>query len=311
MRAYPTTLDTYGINRTDFLGFLDDLNRCAVASPPVQILGLAGNIVSFVPLQTAQIVGSSVNLAASAATIGVSKGRTELCLRAANTALFAPRGLKAEIAKLDALAKIAAMPSSLWDPATGKLNKKASLLAPIGSLEEAQSQSAQQRRLQALESWIAPLDLAPLPEVKQSDNVLGKLHTMASENQRRKEEKKMLKDRSKAFGEGGKVNREVAKAEKEFEKDMHKLDDKEEQVRLKEAGSSGKLEKELAKIEKERTKLVKEREREMGKLEEARRKDDKEEDSLRKILWLIIRNVEDPSGPGPNPNLESPGPSPL
>lgn len=318
MRAYPPHLENYGINRSHFLGFLDDLNRCAVASPPVQILGLAGNIVGFVPLQTAQIVGTSVNFAANVATYGVSKGRTEMCLRAANRELFAPRGLKVEIAKLDALAKIAGIPGVL-DPVTGKLDKKASILAPLEeSLREeevepavvAQSQSAQHRRLQALETWIAPLDLAPLPEIKQSDNMLGKLHTMASEKQRQKEEKKFLKDRDKYFKEREKADREAAKVDKEFEKDMAKLDKEERKVRRKEAGSSKKLEEELGKIEKERAKLVKEKGKEMRKIEKDKRKEDKEEGSLRKILWLIVRNIEDPSGPGPNPDLESPGSSP-
>lgn len=329
LRAYPPQLEeeSYGINRAQFLGFLDDLNRCAVASPPVQILGLAGNIVGFVPLQTAQIVGASVNLAASVATYGVSKGRTEMCLRGANRELFAPRGLKVEIAKLDALAKIAGIPGVL-DPVTGKLDKKASVLAPLEELEEeeeeeegslgegeggtmvAPSQRAQRRRLQALESWIAPLDLAPLPEIKQSGNVLGKLHAMASERQRHKEEKKMLKGRDKHFKECEKGDREAAKVEREFEKDMAKLDKEERKVRAKEAGSRKKLEEELGKIDKERAKLAKEREEEMEMIEKNKRKEDKEEGSLRKILWLIVRNIEDSSGPGPNPDLESPGSSP-
>lgn len=317
MRTYPPYLDNYGINRSHFLGFLDDLNRCAVASPPVQILGLAGNIVGFVPLQTAQIVGASVNFAANVATFGVSKGRTEMCLRAANRELFAPRGLKVEISKLDALAKIAGIPGVL-DPTTGKLDKKARILAPLEeSLVEGedgvaavQSQSAQHRRLKALESWIAPLDLAPLPEIKQSDNMLGKLHTMASEKQRQKEEKKFLKDRDKHFKELEKGDKEAAEVDKVFEKDMQKLDKEERKVRGKEGGSSKRLEEELEKIEKERTKLYKEREKDMEKIEKDKRKEDKEEGSLRKILWLIVRNVKDPSGPGPNPDLESPGSSP-
>ncbi|KAJ4423083.1 hypothetical protein N0V82_002212 [Gnomoniopsis sp. IMI 355080] len=309
MRAYPPHLESYGVSRTNFLGFLDELNRSAVASPPVQVLDLAGNIVGFVPLQTAQIVGASVNIAAYMATYGISKGRTETCLRAANRELFAPRGLKAEIAKLDALAKIADIPGVL-DPVTGKVNKKASILTPIESLGDVQGVSAQQRRLQALERWISPLDMAPLPEIKQSKNMLGKLHTMASEKQRRKEEKKMLKDRDKAFEKLGKASREAEKVEKEFQKDVKELEEKGMEVRLKEADSSGKLEKELGKIEKERIKLIKERDKEMRKLEEDKRKEDKEENSLRKILWLVVRNIEDSSGPGPNPDLDSPSPSP-
>lgn len=300
MRAYPPDLTTYGINRADFLGFLDDLNRCAVASPPVQVLGLAGDLVGLVPLQTAQIVGNSVSLVASAATYGVSKGRADACLRAANASLFAPRGLRAEFAKLGALASIAGIPGVL-DPATGKLLDKkrtgSMLLAPLEGPEAGaaaaggEQQSAQHRRLRALDAWIAPLDLTPLPEIKQPGNALGRLHTMASERQRSKEERKILKNRNKIFEGSEKATQKAAKIEAEFEKDMQKLDEKEREVRSKEAGSSKKLEKELAKLEKERAKLVEERDEDMEKLEGGKRKDDKEEGSLRKILWLVIRDL--------------------
>lgn len=304
MRAYPPWLTSYGVDRITFLGFLDDLNRCAVASPPVQILGLAGNIVSFVPSHIAQIVGSSVNVAADLATVGISKGRVEMCLRAANSQIFVPRGLKAEVARLDAVAKIARMP--ILDPATGKIDKSAPVLAPleVPSQDGLQSISSHQRTLDALGTWIAPLDVAPLPEIKKSDNILGKLHTAASERQRKKEEKKVLKDRGKTRKH---YERDSREATEEFEKEMRKLEKEETKVRSKE--SAEKLQKQLARIERKREKLARELEKETAKVEEDKMKDDKEEKGVRKILWLLIRNIDDPSGPGPNPDLESLGPS--
>ncbi|KAF3766426.1 hypothetical protein M406DRAFT_240565, partial [Cryphonectria parasitica EP155] len=287
MRAYPPWLTSYSIDRVAFLGFLDDLNRCAVANPPVQVLGLAAQVVGLVPLATAQIVGGAVQLSASVATFALSKGRTEMCLRDANRKLFAPQGLKVEVARLDALAKIAEIP--VLDPVTGKLDKKAPVLLPLEGVEAySQGLSAQQRRLDSLQEWIAPLDMAPLPEVKQSTNVLGKIHMMASEGQRKKEEKKILKDREKALEKHHDINKDQEKERSKFGKEMQKLEREETKVRLKRSSSTRTTLKDLRKVDKDREKLVKEHEKEMEKLHKDKGKEDKEEKGIRKILWLVI-----------------------
>lgn len=304
MRAYPPALTPYGVTRVDFLGFLDDLNRAAVASTPADMLESVGNIISVLPVPGADITGSSLQLTAAGVAFTVSKARTVLCLRKANRELFAPRGLQVQIAKLSALAKMAGIPGVL-DPVTGKVDRNVSMLAPI--LKEAQSQGAHHRWLQALAKWISPLDLTPLPELKRSGNMLGRLHTRASEKQRNKEEQTMLKDREKAYKKAGKTDKKVAKAEKRFEKDMEELDEKQRGVRLKEAVSSTKLEQELGKIEKERSTLIEYMEEATIKAKEQRRKNDKEEKGLWKILWVVVRDipiVEDPSGPGPRPDVD-------
>lgn len=299
LRAYPPWLAGYGVDRAAFLGFLDDLNRCAVISPPLRVLELAGNVVSFVPLLTAQIVGSSVQAAALLAMYGVSKGRMELCLRAANREVFAPRGLKVEIARLATVARAAEMP--IWDAATGRVDKRAPVLAPLDGLSRdgLQLLSPHQRRLDALGAWIAPLDLAPLPDIKRSNNILGRVNAFASERQRKKEEKKMLKGRKKAYKNYEKDSRGAVE---DFEKQMRKLEREETKVRRR--ASVKKLRKGLAKIEKERGKVVREKEKETAKAEKHKIRDDKEQKRVRRILWVLIRNIEDPSGPGPNPFLE-------
>ncbi|KAM0817734.1 hypothetical protein AB5N19_03541 [Seiridium cardinale] len=51
--------------------------------------------------------GGAVNAAVALVTFAMSKGQTEALLRNINQSLFALRGLKVKIARLDALAKLA------------------------------------------------------------------------------------------------------------------------------------------------------------------------------------------------------------
>jgi hypothetical protein len=125
LRAYPIELEAFGIPTSDFLSFLDELNRLMVVSPPVRVLGLAGNIVGFVPSATAQIVGGAVNAAATLTQYGMSKGRSELFIRESNEKLFGPRGLKVNIVKVEVVARVASIPILNAD---GKVAKDANFL---------------------------------------------------------------------------------------------------------------------------------------------------------------------------------------
>ncbi|KAF5531585.1 cytochrome P450 oxidoreductase [Fusarium mexicanum] len=286
LRAFPPILEQqYHLPREVFLRFLDDLNRAAVASPPVQILGLAGSIVSMIPLHTAQIVGSSVNAAATLSTYAISKSRSELCISTANKELFMPRGLKAEFTKLDVVARFARMPI-LNDE--GKIEKNSMILGPLEDMSAQSSVTVQQRRLQALEPWIAPLDLTPLPELHVPDNFVSKMHASTSERQRKKEEKKMTKDRAKAHDDWTEDSR---KAREDYEKEMRKIGEELAKAQRKHVDEPRKLEKELKKLDREREKCEKEYEKEMRKVDKDRRKDDKEEEGVRKVLWLLIRPI--------------------
>ncbi|KAF9772551.1 hypothetical protein IL306_009743 [Fusarium sp. DS 682] len=288
LRAFPPILEEqYHLPREVFLRFLDDLNRAAVASPPVQILGLVGSVVSMVPLYTAQIVGSSVNAAATLSTYAMSKSRSELCIRKANQEIFMPRGLKAEFAKLDAVARYAQIPI-LNDK--GKIEKNGMVLGPLEDASMQSSVTVQQRRLQALEPWIAPLDLTPLPELHVPDNFVSKMHAATSERQRKKEEKKMTKDRMKTHEDW---TEDSAKAREDYEKDMQKIEQDVIKVQTKYTNDPRKFEREMKKLDKEREKCEKEYAKEMKKVNKDRIDDDKEEEGVRKVLWIIIRPIGD------------------
>jgi hypothetical protein len=286
LRAYPLCLADHALPPDVFLRFLDGLNRVAVISPPLQVLGLAGTVIQFVPSGIAQIVGNAVAFAAQAGTVAISKGRTEIYLRDANKDIFAARGLKVEIAKVEAIAKIAGIP--ILDD-SGKLDKNSKLLGNL-EVEELHTLSGQERRLRALDQWIAPLEVTPLPAIERQSNPMSRLNQGASERQRHMGEKKLIEDRAKGQE---KARKEGNKAEREYAKEMRKLDKEEQKVRRKE--DCHKLEKELAKIEKDRRKAEKYYAKDSGKVLE-----DKEEKAMRKILWLVIRDLKDDSGVGPN-----------
>ncbi|EXJ62261.1 hypothetical protein A1O7_02694 [Cladophialophora yegresii CBS 114405] len=309
LRCYPPCLASSGISAETFLSFLDTLNRVAVKSPPLQVLGLAGNIVGFVPSAAAQIAGGVINLTAGVAAGVIQHGRTELELRRANVDLFGPRGLRVEIAKTEALMKLLGVPGVLGPD--GKLDKKAKLLARLelggSDHDEPLDISAQQRRLDALKPWIAELDVAPLLGIEAPNNPLSRLSVKVSERNRAKGEKKLLEKRGKAH-QG--YRREARKAEQEFEREVGKIEKetgkelREIDAKLESAGRKqktrdvAKLEREkdkvLAEYERDRTKVEKRYQKEMKEIADDRLSDDEEERSLRKLYWLVVQEQDAP-----------------
>ncbi|KAH8732976.1 hypothetical protein GQ44DRAFT_754497 [Phaeosphaeriaceae sp. PMI808] len=286
LRAYPLGLDTFDFPSSTFLSFLDELNHVMVVSPPLSALSLVGSIVGLVPLVTAQIVGSSVNAAAEIGAYAMSKGRSELLLHKANKEIFAPRGLRADIAKLEVVAKVAQIPI-LNDE--GKIVKDIQLLAPVET-----QMSGQERRLMALAHWTGPLEL--LPKDKQNVKQLkffDRINTAASERQRSKEEASILEKRTKAH-EGG--QKKLNKLRGDYDKDMERLKKDEVKIGGKEASKPAKFAKELQRLEDKRGKVQQEYEEKVERFQAGKGtsiKKDKEEKAVRKILWLLIYEQHD------------------
>lgn len=46
-RAWASILMTHGVRKEDLLQFIDHLNVCKAASPPLQVVQLAGMVVGF------------------------------------------------------------------------------------------------------------------------------------------------------------------------------------------------------------------------------------------------------------------------
>jgi len=160
LRAYAPLLNEHKIPKDKFLSFLDGLNDVMTTSPPMQVLDATGGILKSVPiLFPLHWIGSAVSGLANLGGQGISKSRSDSAIRQANKDLFGPQGLKAEIAKLDALAHIAKIP--ILD-SQGKVNKQAPVLQQLAKLasipvDESQELDLQQRRIRVLQPWIAEL----------------------------------------------------------------------------------------------------------------------------------------------------------
>lgn len=75
------------------LDFIDQLNRAIVSSPPLQVLGLVGTVVGFVPSAIASAVGAGVSLAAGIGARVASKSASDIYVDRKDGELFRPRGL--------------------------------------------------------------------------------------------------------------------------------------------------------------------------------------------------------------------------
>lgn len=99
----------------------------------------------------------------------MSKSRTDSSIKQANRDIFGPRGLRVEIAKLDALAHVAQFP--MLD-SQGKINQQAPLflqlqyeasMASTVTDERQQQEIDLQQRIRTLQPWIAELEFEVLP----------------------------------------------------------------------------------------------------------------------------------------------------
>ncbi|KAJ5782811.1 hypothetical protein N7457_004585 [Penicillium paradoxum] len=169
IRAYPPVLKKHQLPKESFLAFIDQLNKEIAASPPLQVLDATGGILSSVPiLFPLHWIGSAVSGLANLGSQGVSKSRTDSSIKQANKDIFGPRGLKVEIAKLDALAHIAKIP--ILD-AQGKINREAPLSRQLwnepstayAENNDRKEQDISPQRIRTLQPWIAELEFEILP----------------------------------------------------------------------------------------------------------------------------------------------------
>ncbi|CAI7641425.1 unnamed protein product [Penicillium palitans] len=157
IRAYPPILNNHQLPKESFLAFLDQLNKDIAASPPLQVLDATGGILKSVPiLFPLHWIGNAVSGLANLSSQGMSKSRTDSSIKQANRDIFGPRGLRVEIAKLDALAHVAQFP--MLD-SQGKINQQAPLFLQLQQQQEIDLQ----QRIRTLQPWIAELEFEVLP----------------------------------------------------------------------------------------------------------------------------------------------------
>lgn len=330
MRAYPPSLHHFGIPQTTFLRFLDRLNRVAAANPPIVMLGLGASVVGLIPEPTTAMIATAVEATCELTVYAMSKGRTEMLLREANRDLFGPRGLKVQLAKLEAVAKLAGIPvldekGKLMSSKSEKKNSEGTatmgtrVLAPLEDVHELHNLSAQHRRVRALAPWTMPLAFEDLPdeaavaqdgdfdEISETGGndigAMGKLHQYVNDYQRKTGEEKLIKGRKKALD---RLSEKKQKAHDKHAKKLRDLDKEEAHIREKIAkkksekdGTSSTVAKEekLEKIAVKRTlDIPAEYEKDMEKIQREYGTDDKEEKEIRRVHYLIVTDKDDVEG---------------
>ncbi|CAG8926219.1 unnamed protein product [Penicillium salamii] len=167
IRAYPPILQSHNLPKESFLNFLDQLNKDIASSPPLQVLDATGGILNSVPiLFPLHWIGSAVSGLANLGSQGMSKSRTDSSLKTADRDIFGPRGLKVEVAKLDALAHLANIP--ILD-SQGKISRQSPLFLqlqdePVEATDERHELELElQRKIRTLQPWIADLEIEVVP----------------------------------------------------------------------------------------------------------------------------------------------------
>ncbi|KAH6670668.1 hypothetical protein B0J14DRAFT_671107 [Halenospora varia] len=99
LRSYALSLDEYNLPLSSFLAFLDNLNIVAAASPPLQVLNMAGGILGMVPHHWAQLAGAGLQAGSQVGTKVVSKTRMGRFMGSVQERMFEGRGLVVRIGK--------------------------------------------------------------------------------------------------------------------------------------------------------------------------------------------------------------------
>ncbi|KAH8807964.1 hypothetical protein F5884DRAFT_790593 [Xylogone sp. PMI_703] len=265
-RAYSPYLEALGISISEFMDFIDHLNVVATASPPLQVLNLAGGIIGAVPHHWAAVAGNVLSISAQLGTAAVSKGRTELYLRDMNARLFNPRGLQVNLATTEAMMV------------------KCKIPVGIDLLEGDQTRTFQERLLASVAKFCAPITLA-VPPPATEDSALDKLSARQVDRNVKSMDKKRAKGREKD-------EKKKEKHRQEIDSEMAKLD---EEIESLEAHMNRDLERkprDARKLERERDKVEKKREKLEEKLDKPSKAHAKEEKQTKKVLWILIENIE-------------------
>lgn len=277
-RAYSPALNDRGVPMAAFLDFIDNLNVVCAASPPTQVLdSVGGGGVSFVPHHVSSHACGGAFL---------SDSRSAVFLERAFGDFFAPRGLRVELATSDAL-KVRA-----------GLAPDAPLVHP---LERSEGLGMHERRMRALDGFVAPLTF-DVPPLGWQNGVFERVSAADVERLMGKGERKAVKDRRRAMEKAAERQADEVKARRELERELAKIDRERTKVELEAHEEFAKKPKEASKIEEERVKELGKLKKEVDKAWKDYRKeankcgldyamDDTEPSRVPKLLWIVIEDL--------------------
>ena len=259
-------LQNYNISMPEFVAFIDNLNVISTASPPLQVVDLAGGIIGMVPHHWAAIAGAAIQGTAKLGTYAVSKGRTEAYMSEVNRKMFGPRGLKVSIVSTDATRALLKIP------------RTQPRLAPLTS--QTMHMSTAERVLVEMQPYNAVLDLNVPPPAEQT-TTLAKLSARQVASRSKKQQESLVKSREKALG----------KQQEKMEKSQEKEGKQARKREKKEAKRTKKREKKHGKESSDSDSDSEDEPRRNSKQKEHREKRDKEAKQAEKLLWIVIDNL--------------------
>ncbi|TEY36304.1 hypothetical protein BOTCAL_0560g00040 [Botryotinia calthae] len=301
-RIYAPVLSDYNINSQNFVEFIDNLNVIASENPPVQIIDLVGDALNTISYHWAQLTESGVQVPTHLGSVAVNKSRTDTYMQNANAKLFAPRGLKASITTMEAMAAVLQLPPDI--------------LSLVTVTDENTYAGVLERRMGAVRPYVMETTLDVPPPDSQT-NEMAQMSAAQVERQISRNDHRARKEGDKISAKSEKRENKAQRKVEKVEREMRRLDfgierSQRELGDLRSREPDKKADKTERKLEKERRKL----EDAKGKLEYTRgeksesvsdgaREDRREiEDSRlkdrkaykevrrsKKILWVLIENL--------------------
>ncbi|KAJ5160495.1 uncharacterized protein N7482_007499 [Penicillium canariense] len=306
----PELEQQYGLSSRVMLAFVDGLNEAFMANPTFQVTNHIGDILGFVPLQTTQIVGASINLAAGLGAAGVSIVRTKQYMKKANERIFKPKGLHAQICKTGKMLGQVGMANDTV------IFAKTQYQAPVSSARANEpSGNAITRRMEPLGDRVMALSFDNISAPVSPDNWMKKVGVYAVQRAEKKQLEKLEKHQAEAEKKSVKAEREIAKAElkrsgadDEMEEITEDMNDVESQMQCLDPNHPryGRRLRELRREYRELDRKLKEvdlhsKSRKADKVDKMTRKrgektkerEIKEVKKVKKMYWILITTQEE------------------
>ncbi|CAI7654229.1 unnamed protein product [Penicillium crustosum] len=294
-----------GLTQEDLLCFIDGLNEAFLANPALQATNKIAMLVGFVPLATAQIVGSGLQVATSLGSAGVSAVRTKQYLKKANEVIFNPKGLLVRVVKTDKMLSLVGVRDS-------RVFSAEQYRALVGR-DESQSQSPLVTRMAALGDRVMSLSFDELAAPVDEDNWMKKWGAYSAQKAEKKQLEKLEKEerRYKKAGEKEKKDKKSRRNERKVENAVADLKDDIEDIkermqclnpRQPDESKTGRellrklrsLERKLAELEEDREDTLSQKSDKREKIQAKR--DQKEAKKVNKLHWIVILPADTSTG---------------
>lgn len=273
VRAYATVLAQHGVSVDEFVEFIDSLNVVASSSPPLQVLGMAGGIVGFIPFAHAQLVGMGIQAVAKIGSKALMSTRGSSFVKKANTDFFNPRRLNMSLVRGDAL--------------RAKLGL--GFDTPL-SAHDTRNLSSAERKLAAFKGYVEPLTFS-VPPPSEPATTLKKLTAKQQKMNVWKIERKAKKTQADYAQKSGdldqKMREEIHKMDSERNEVIRRRDDE-----LRKAGGHrDEQRKVIAEFEKKMRELDQEYQKVHDKYGEDKYKEGDSGGNDDQAIWIVIENL--------------------